>query len=128
LKGNIVVVDMNAPSEPDKPVPIQAIPQFIVPMVWYCSMSLFILNRLCELWKKGVRFGFERNFREVHLQCVCNDIPAFIGKSVPPTQVYNHMIKSKSMWFFPNMIKDVEGDHTTTFWMSTEKLKELLQV
>jgi hypothetical protein len=48
------------------------------------------------------------------------------------TKLYNHLRKSKHRWFFLNKIKDVEGvtwrDHTTTFRMSKEKLKDLLQV
>jgi hypothetical protein len=92
---------MHVPNEPEKAVPIQAIPQFTVPIVWHSFVSLFVLNWLCELVKKGVRSGFDQNFRKVHLQRVYNNVLEFTGKVSPQLWFtnYNHLRKWESRWF-----------------------------
>jgi hypothetical protein len=37
-------------------VPIQAMYQHTVPMHWESTMSLFVMNRLCEFVRKGTRY------------------------------------------------------------------------
>ena len=53
------------------------------PMQWSAPMSLFVLNRVCELVEKGIRF--DKGFKEHYINKVSNDVLDFTGIIVSTT-------------------------------------------
>ena len=53
------------------------------PFVWSASMSLFVLNRVCELVHKEI--NFERGFKENYINTVSNDVLDFTEITVSTT-------------------------------------------
>jgi hypothetical protein len=93
--------------EPDKSLAHPSLFPTKPNMMWGASLSEFILNRVCELVKRGVKLT--RGFKEHHLQSVCNDVLDFTGVEVTPTRVYNHMRKWKQRWAMVCKVKNVRG-------------------
>ena len=63
-------------------------------MKWQPFMSMFVLNKMCELISSGVRT--DKGFKEVHLNTVAKQVFEFCGQEVSATQVYNHLRKWRS--------------------------------
>ena len=60
--------------------PIAAVPLRVArpgPMQWSAHMSLFVLDRVCELVDKGIRF--HRGFKEQYINKVSNDVLDSLG-------------------------------------------------
>ena len=60
-------------------------------MKWQLFMSMFVLNKMCELISSGVRI--DKGFKEVHLNTAAKQAFEFCGQEVSATQVYNHLRK-----------------------------------
>jgi hypothetical protein len=60
-------------------------------MKWLPFQSTFILQKMCELIKTGIRT--DKGFKEVHLVSVSKVLFEHCGAEVTSTQVYNHLRK-----------------------------------
>jgi hypothetical protein len=58
---------------------------------WVCSLSTFILNKMCEIISNEART--HNAFKEMYLNDVAKLVLEFCDTKVHRTQVYNHMIK-----------------------------------
>ena len=110
-------------------IPLQAIaPDHKAKVTWL--PSLFVLNMICELVKRDIRF--DRVFRECHLTRVSNDVIEFVGITVTTSQIYKHMRKWIMKWVKVCKLKDLEGttwsNETTTIMMEEDKLISHLMV
>jgi hypothetical protein len=77
---------------PDNSPSMEASPN----MMWNPNLSEFFLNRICEQVDRGINLS--RGFKECYLKSVCNDVKDFIGITVTPCWVYNHIRKCKAKW------------------------------
>lgn len=76
-------------------------------MKWQPFMSMFVLNKMCELISSGVRT--DKGFKEVHLNTVAKQVFEFCGQEVSATQVYNHLRKWRSRWIQVSKLRDLSG-------------------
>ncbi|VAI86928.1 unnamed protein product [Triticum turgidum subsp. durum] len=76
-------------------------------MKWQPFMSMFVLNKMCELISSGVRT--DKGFKEVHLNTVAKQVFEFYGQEVSATQVYNHLRKWRSRWIQVSKLRDLSG-------------------
>ena len=94
------------------------------PFVWLASMSLFVLNRVCELVHKGI--NFERGFKEHYMNTVSNDVLDFTRTTVSTTQIYNHLRKWRQRWIRITRLAKTKGatwcEHSSTLSMDEQTL------
>lgn len=76
-------------------------------MKWQPFMSMFVLNKMCELISSGVRT--DKGFKKVHLNIVAKHVFEFCGQEVSATQVYNHLRKWRSRWIQVSKLRDLSG-------------------
>ena len=76
-------------------------------MKWQPFMSMFVLNKMCELISSGVRT--DKGFKEVHLNTVAKQVFEFCGQEVSATQVYTHLRKCRSRWILMSKLRDLSG-------------------
>jgi hypothetical protein len=76
-------------------------------MKWLPFQSTFILQKMCELIKTGVRT--DKGFKEVHLVSVSKTLFEHYGAKVTSTQVYNHLRKWRTRWIQINKLRDLSG-------------------
>jgi hypothetical protein len=73
-----------------------------------------------------------RGFKECYLKSVYNDVKDFIGITVTPCQVYNHMRKWKAKWMTVCKLKKLPGvtfDSTScAIVVDKEDFKHLIMV
>jgi hypothetical protein len=74
-------------------------------MKWLPFQSTFILQKMCELIKTGVRT--DKGFKEVHLVSVSKTLFEHCGAKVTSTQVYNHLRKWRTRWIQINKLRDL---------------------
>ena len=107
--------------------PIDAVPLRVArvgPMQRSGPMSLFVLNRVCELVDKGIRF--DRVFKEQYINKVSNYVLDFTGITVSTSQIYKHLRKWRQRWMRVSPLKKLEAvtwcEDTTTMKMDEDKL------
>jgi hypothetical protein len=71
-------------------------------MKWLPFQSTFILQKMCELIKTGVRT--DKGFKEVYLVSVSKALFEHCGVEVTSTQVYNHLRKWRMRWIQINKL------------------------
>ena len=76
-------------------------------MKWQPFMSMFVLNKMCELISSGVRT--DKGFKEVHLNTVAKQVFEFCGQEVSATQVYNHLRKWRGRCIQVSKLRDLSG-------------------
>jgi hypothetical protein len=91
-------------------------------MKWLPFESNFILDKMCELIKTGVRTA--KGFKEVHLVFVSKALFQHCGAEVTSTQVYNHLRKWRMRWIQINKLRDLSGaqwdEETCTIVLETD--------
>jgi hypothetical protein len=74
---------------------------------WIPFMSSFILEKMCELIKTGVRT--DKGLKEFRLTAVEKVLFEHCGVDVSSTHVYNHMRKWRQMWLIVSRLRDLSG-------------------
>jgi hypothetical protein len=91
-------------------------------MKWLPFQSTFILQKMCELIKNGVRT--DKGFKEVHLVSVSKALFEHCGSEVTSTQVYNHLRKWRTRWIQINKLRDLSSaqwdEETCTIVLETD--------
>ncbi|XBH57858.1 hypothetical protein VPH35_079392 [Triticum aestivum] len=85
-------------------------------MKWQLFLSIFVLNKMCEIITSGVRT--DKGFKEVHLSLVAKQVFDFCGQKVTSTQVYNHLRKWRARWIQVSKLRDLSSaswDEDTIF-------------
>ena len=76
-------------------------------MKWPPFLSTFVLNRMCDIIKSGVRT--EKGFKEVHLNNVAKKVFNYCQQEVSSQQVYNHLRKWRARWIHVSKLRDLSG-------------------
>ena len=76
-------------------------------MKWLPFMSSFVLEKMCELVKTGVRT--DKGFKEVHLTAAAKALFDHCGSDVSSTQVYNHLRKWRVRWLIISRLRGLSG-------------------
>jgi hypothetical protein len=91
-------------------------------MKWLPFQLTFILRKMCDLIKTGVRT--DKGFKEVHLVSVSKALFKHCGAEVTSTQVYNHLRKWRTRWIQINKLRDMSGaqwdEETCTIVLETD--------
>jgi hypothetical protein len=91
-------------------------------MKWLPFQSTFILEKMCDLIKTGVRT--DKGFKEVHLVSVSKALFEHCGVEVTSTQVYNHLRKWRTRWIQINKLRDLSSaqwdEETCTIVLETD--------
>jgi len=99
-------------------------------MKWFPFISTFILQKMCELIKSGVRT--DKGFKEVHLTLVAKSLFEHCGADVTSTQVYNHLRRWRLRWLQVSKLRDLSGaqwcEDTKTIILETEHYQGHVQV
>ena len=93
-------------------------------MAWAPSLSLFVMNRVCELVQTGV--CFDKGFKQTDINRVGNDFLDLTRLTDSTTQIYNHLRKWRAKWVRISYLREHEGatwiEETSTIMMDEEKL------
>ena len=99
-------------------------------MKWAPLLSTFLLNKMVEIIKTGVRT--DKGFKEVHLRTAAKLIFQFCGQEVTSTQIYNHLRKWRVRWIMVSKLKDLSGaqwdEDTKSIILEVEHLRGHIKV
>jgi hypothetical protein len=77
-------------------------------MKWMTFQSSFILQKICELIKTGIRI--DKGFKEVQVVAVSKALFEHCGAEGTSTQFYNHLRKWRTRWIhISKLIRDLSG-------------------
>jgi hypothetical protein len=103
---------------PDTPVK-----KMMVTMTWPSAMSTFVLNRVCQLIRRGG--SVNAGFKQVDMRAIADDVFNFYGQKVTANQVYNHLRHWRVRWVQVLKLKRLENvrwDEATSAIMMDEVL------